>query len=173
MPVSLAALNTGAVGATGNTVSTVTEELAVLTDRFPATSAAFAVIVWVPLVNALEVTEYAVEVAVMLPTATEPSKRNMGVPAVVEPENVGVGSFVILSVVLRPVSLAAVSTGAPGAAGAVTSMVTIVPDEMGPALSAMSVAFAVIVFVLSGRALDVILYAPDVACPVPIAVVPS
>ncbi len=100
-----------------------------------------------------------------LPTAVAPSKSVTIVPTTVVPVNVGVAILVILSVLLRPVSLAAASTGAPGVAGAVVSIVIAVAADGAPVLSARSLALAVIDLTPSVNVDVVIEYVPPVAIP--------
>lgn len=76
--------------------------------------------------------------------------------AVVVPVMVGVASLVILSVELRPVSLAVVRAGTDGAAGAVTSTTIDVALEATLTFPARSVVFAVIDRAPSGRVLEAI-----------------
>ncbi len=61
------------------------------------------------------------------------------------PVKVGVVFFVMPSLFELPASVAAVITGALGAAGVEVMIVTVVPAEAVPVLPARSVAFAAIV----------------------------
>ena len=80
--------------------------------------------------------------AVPLPTAVVPSKIVTVLPASAVPENVGVVTLVMLSVLDDPESLAAVRSGVDGAAGAVVSIVMLKVPEDVDTLPAASVAVA-------------------------------
>ena len=82
-------------------------------------------------------------VAVPLASAVVPSKRVTVLPASAVPVNVGVLTLVTLSVLEVPLSLAAVRSGAEGAAGAVVSMVMLRAAEATERLPAASAAVAV------------------------------
>ena len=115
-PVSLAAVSAGSDGATGATVSIVTVSVKDADERFPAASATRTVIACTPSANALEVTV----VVVLLPTSTPPaSSVPLTAPAGKAIVYVGVVSKVMLSVLDRPLSLAAERFGAAGVEGAV------------------------------------------------------
>ena len=94
--------------------------------RFPARSVLRTVMVFVPEVRVLDVTAYVPSAATTaVPTAIPLLYSVMVLPASAVPENVGVLSLLIRSVLEEPVSLAAVSVGASGAAGSTVSIRTV------------------------------------------------
>jgi hypothetical protein len=99
--------------------------------------------------------------AVTVPIDTPPSYIVMVALASAVPVNVGVLSFVRLSVEDEPLSDAALKSGAEGAVGAVASMVILKPVEAEETLPAPSVALAVRVWV---PALKVLLVMPNCRC---------
>ena len=87
---------------------------------------------------------------------------------------VGVVALVMLSVLLVPASEPLAKSGAPGAEGAVVSIVTVRPADAALVLPAASVTFVVKVCAPLVRVLDVMLQLPEPsAVAVPSRVVPS
>ena len=89
----------------------------------PATSVAFTLIVWVPVLKAVLVIDQLPSVATAVPRTVEPSVsyKVTVAPGSAVPVNVGVVSVVIPSVLLNPVSLPVARPGVDGAAGACVS----------------------------------------------------
>ena len=173
LPLSVAAVRSGVAGATGAAVSMVTLKAADATDVFPARSVCVAVILCTPSLRVLVVTDVLPPLATALPTTVAPSKRVTVKPEVAATVNVGVVLLVRLSVVELPLSLVAVKSGAPGAAGAVVSMVTLRAADV-VLLPAASVALALMLCVPSLSVLLVMLQLPlPSAVVVPSTVLPS
>lgn len=146
LPLSLAALKSGVVGADGALVSTVTANTEDADEALPATSVAVAVTLWLPaaMVEAvmLQLPEPSEVVEPKLPSILE-LKLTLTLASAV-PLKVGVVSLVLLSVSELPVSLPASISGVPGADGAVVSIVMARADEADEVLPAASVAVEVI-----------------------------
>ena len=109
------------------------------TDVLPAVSAACAVILWLPAVNAPLVNDQLPEPsAVVLPKAPSTEEARLTVLlASATPTKVGVLSKVILSVLDAPVSESVVRSGTEGTSGATASTSTAV---VAPTLFNVSVA---------------------------------
>jgi len=156
VPLSLAAVMSGVEGMAGAVVSMVMLSALDATLVLPAASVALAVMLCVPSLRALTVMPgelYAA--AVPLPTCVAPSKRVTVLPASAAPVKAGVVVLVMLSVLDEPVSVAAVMSGAVGAAGAVVSIVAERPVDAALTFPATSVALAVMVCDPEERALTV------------------
>ena len=123
--------------------------------RLPATSVAVVVKVWLPLALATEVTEYVAPVVVTEPTCVPPTHSVTIARDSLVPVNVGVVSLVIRSVEEEPVSLAAASSGAEGAAGAIVSIVTVKDEDAVERFPAVSTARTVIAYTPFARAPEV------------------
>src|SRR5439155_1255560 len=159
LPLSLAAVRSGAEGAAGALVSIVMLRAPEAPDTLPAASVALAVILCVPVVRAvLRVIPAALAyaAAVPLPTWTPSLKSVTVLPVSAVPVKAGVVLLVMLSVLELPVSVAAVISGVAGAA-AVVSMVMLRPPEAADTFPAASVALAVMLYVPSASALLVML----------------
>ena len=172
VPESLAADRSGALGASGAVVSTVTASAAEATPVLPAVSVAVAVRLWVPSpsVSVVMLQTPVVPSAVAVPTAPSMSDVTSTVlPASAVPEIVGVVSLVLSSSSALPVSLSASRSGVLGAAGAVVSMVTARVLDAVLWLPAASVDVAVRLWTVSARAPVVIDQFPETSA----VVVPS
>ena len=140
MPLSELALRSGTDGAAGAVVSIVTFSGSEAALVLPAVSVALTVSTCVPLDRVGEVIDQRPSLPAMTePSAVLPSYKMTVVPASAMPLTVGVASFVMLSPKV-PLSLPAFSTGVPGLAGAVVSMVTNKGAEKPLVLLAASVA---------------------------------
>ena len=129
-PLSLALVRSG-VEMFGKVVSIVIGRGAEAVPTFPAASLARAVMLCMPLESALEVmVQFPRPSAVVVPTGVVPSQSVTLAPGSLVPVNVGVVSFVMLSIFETPVSLASVRSGADGVPGAVVSIVTVSGLEM-------------------------------------------
>ena len=118
LPVSDAAVISGADGATGAIVSIVTDRADDTTLTLPATSVAVAEMLWTPFAKDDVVTMVHVPpVTTPEPIAVAPSNRVTVLPASAVPVNVGVTTLVMLSVLDAPLSEAASRSGVVGAAG--------------------------------------------------------
>ena len=89
------------------------------------------------------------------------------------PEMAGVVIFVMPSVLDLPVSLAALSFGTEGAAGAAVSTMTAIEVDTGPRLPATSVFLVVMVWVASVKVFDVSEYVVVAAVTLATGVAPS
>src|SRR6185295_14121160 len=143
VPLSLAASRSGTDGGAGDVRSTVTVNGAEATLALPAASVAVAVMECAP--SDTPGAESVHEVPAIVASATcVPSTSSRTVdPASAVPENESVVSFVTLSLLLAPESLAASRSGAGGVAGGVRSTVTGSAPEARLALPAASVETAV------------------------------
>jgi hypothetical protein len=148
-PESDAAIRSGAVGA-GGVVNSVTARLAEATLVLPAMSVSFAVTVLKKKFasDELVIDQLPEPSATPVPSTVVPlSNRVTVAPASAPlPVNTGVVTLVMLSVFDEPESLAAVRSGALGAA-AVVSIVTFSPADAPLTLPATSVAVAVMLCV--------------------------
>ena len=174
-PVSLAAVRSGTDNA-GGMVSIVTDNAPELALAFPAASEARAAMLCTPSAKALEViVQVPPAVAVALPTTVPPSSSSTSEPATAVPVKVGVVTLVMLSVDELPLSLAAVKSGVPGAAGGVVSIVIVNAADVAPVLPATSVARAEKLWApVASTVFTVIIQTPELsATPVPRVVVPS
>src|ERR1700735_3088137 len=133
-PLSEAVARTGTFGAAGAVVSTVTASAADAT-LVPLVSIAFAVIECFPLARVFDVIDQApAALALSVPTSVAPSKRSTVALASALPENVGAVTLVTLSVLERPLSEAAVRSGALGAGG--TGAPSVIARPPAPAVNA-------------------------------------
>ena len=128
LPVSVPAVRSGADGAAGAVVSMVTASAVLGALVLPAVSTKPVVMLWAPSVSGVTGVRMVLplpSVVAVAGTAT-PSTYDTGVvPAGTTPTlKSGVVSTVALSVLLLPLSVAAVMSGAAGADGAVVSTVT-------------------------------------------------
>lgn len=163
-PRSLLASRSGAPGAEGAEVSTVTDRLEDADELFPAVSVAVAVMVWLPSLIALpgvklQLPEPSAVVLPILPSTLELIATVLFASAV--PVKVGVASLVMLSVLELPVSLPADRSGVLGALGAAVSMVTERAEDAAELLPAASVAVAVILWLPAAKVEAVILQLPE------------
>ena len=125
LPVSVAAVRSGAAGVAGAVVSIVTANAGLGALVLPAVSLAVVVIWCTPSVRTGDVNVQVPSGATTaVPNTVVPSLMVMVSPGEPVPAKVGVLSPVLLSVLL-PVSVAAVRSGAAGVVGAVVSMVTV------------------------------------------------
>src|SRR3954454_3937053 len=147
VPVSDAAVRSGADGAAGATVSTVTSKPADAPLTMPLLFFAVAVMVWTPFASVVEVIVHApvVAFAVAVPIAVVPSYSVTVVPGVAVPVKLGRTVLVMLSVLEAPVSDAVARSGADGSTIA-DAMVTARALESPLTLPATSAALAVIVW---------------------------
>ena len=124
LPLSVAAVISGATGALGAPVSMLIGKAGLCADSFPATSVTVLVMLWVPAVNGVVGVKVLVPALKVAGTFT-PSTYKLGVSPAAGAGTVklGVTLLVLLSVLLLPVSVAAVMSGAAGALGAAVSMV--------------------------------------------------
>ena len=146
LPLSVAAVMSGAAGADGAVVSMVTASAGLGALALPAVSTRPVVMLWAPSVSGVTGVRIVLplpSVVVVAGTAT-PSTYSTGVvPAGTTPTlKSGVLSPVLLSVLLLPVSV--VRSGAAGADGAVVSMVTASAGLGALVLPAASVTVVVI-----------------------------
>ena len=146
LPLSVAAVMSGAAGADGAVVSMVTASAGLGALVLPAVSTRPVVMLWAPSVSGVTGVRIVLplpSVVVVAGTAT-PSTYSTGVvPAGTTPTlKSGVLSPVLLSVLLLPVSV--VRSGAAGADGAVVSMVTASAGLGALVLPAASVTVVVI-----------------------------
>ncbi len=145
-PLSDAASRSGAPGAAGAVVSTVTESVPDSAETLPATSVWVAVMGWLASLSVDEVGFTVPPAHVAMPT--EPPLARSVTVAPLSQENVklGVVSLVRSSVADVPESDAASRSGVPGAAGAVVSMVTVKPLDAAETAATPFVCFAVTVW---------------------------
>src|SRR5439155_5587247 len=156
LPVSVAAVISGVAGAAA-VVSMVMLRPPEAADTFPAASVALAVMLYVPSASALlAMLQFPLPSAVSVPIRVPPPRNICTVLlASAVPVKVGVVTLVMLSVLDVPLSLAAVMSGAEGAAGALVSIVMLRAPEAPDTLPAVSVAVAVMLCVPAVRALGV------------------
>src|SRR4029079_15750524 len=175
VPVSVAAVMSGADGAAA-AVSIVMARPAEATLVLPAMSVCLAVSVWLPADSVELVIDQLPEASASpVPSTVVPLVSNSVTVAPASappPANTGVVLLVMLSVCEVPVSVAAVMSGADGAAAAV-SIVMARPAEATLVLPAMSVCLAVTVWLPAASVELVIDQLPEAsASPVPSTVVP-
>ena len=177
-PLSLAVARSGAEGAKGAAISTVTTSDAEAALTLPARSVCLTVSVCAPADSALAVIDQLPSPpAVAVPSTVVPSVSysvTVAPDSAPLPVTVGVVSFVRSSVLEAPLSLAGARSGAEGAKGAAVSMVTTSDADAALVLPARSVCLAVSVCAPDASALAVIDQLPSPpAVVVPSTVVPS
>ena len=143
-PLSLSAANAGAGGANGAVVSAGSMKMTSGDEArlvLPAASVALTVRMCVPRASVLLVMLHTPPVATALPSTRVPlvSYKVTVLPASAVPVITGVAMLVLRSEADAPVSLAASSTGAGGATGAVVSSVSVNAPPSAPALPAVSI----------------------------------
>lgn len=146
LPVSVPSVISGTEGAAGANVSIVMARAGEAGLIFPAVFVAVAVILWLPSVRTLLVMlqlpiKFAVVVPMILPVTDDIRFTVLFACAV--PVNVGVLSFVMLSVLEMPVSVPAVMLGVEGAGGTDASIIIARAEDAGLTLPAASVAMTV------------------------------
>ena len=160
-PVSDALVSVRPVGAVA-AVSTVTTRPEDAAPVLPAASIARALRVCAPTARPLVAnSQLPCALTVADPSRDAPSYSATTLPSAAVPVTTGAATLVTASVVLRPLSVAAVSLTDPGAAGAVVSMVTSRLPEPSRVLPAASRARVEKLWAPSAWALEVMVQAPD------------
>ena len=150
----LSALSLIVISAVGAVVSIVTSNVSEYVE-LPALSVDLTLIECLPSAKSLEGVKLQLpsSPAVAVPRDVSPSNTSTLLPASAVPLRVGVLSFVILSLLLTPLSLSSIKSIV-GFSGAVVSIVTVRDSELSLLFPARSVALAVSVCSPSLRALS-------------------
>lgn len=143
-PLSVAAVMSGVPEAAGAVVSIVKDRPGLAAEVLPAASPAVTVTVCAPAPRAEVAMLYALPLHVAEPTLLPSTSTVIMSPFVQLPVKVGVVTLVRLSVLLEPLSLPALRSGAtPGALGALVSIVIDKPELTAEIFPAVSVLVAV------------------------------